>query len=432
MPLRLSIRNERTSASEDVLVERPWAVIGGDARCDIHLPHPDVSQRHAYLQIVDSRILCCDLGSRTGTHASREIRARSWMTAREPVYVGPYSVRPSDNEFVPLGKCDATEIAAGAPPTDRPPAFLYVANADNPAGRPKVFRIKQPVTLVGWSQTCNLRLRHSTVGRVHCSLVWTPAGLWVVDLLGPEGTSVNDGLVEFACLEEGDELTIGRFQVRVAYGEPPAHGNDADRAPACLAPAPIVVPDPLAESPARSIGPPPRNESGGSAPSLAAVAAQSSPLVEPAPELGEFRPVPLALPPTHALGDSVAQALREQFAAMQQRLVDHTQQMLGEMARVVSEMQTRQLNLIRDELLHVQEVKCEVQDPNFEIAPQWRDGSDADIDMLPPQPGEPAETAFGRQQARLCERIDELEQECSTRWREMTQFLAPSEGGDAN
>ncbi len=234
LPLRLTITNERSGESEDVIVERPWAVIGGSALCDIRLPHPDVSQRHAYLQFVGSRILCCDLESRAGTHFGTEIRPRSWLKTGQPLYIGPYSIRLAENEFVYDGSAAPTPARGGASPLDHPRATLSFVNARSRTGRSRVSRIKRPVTLLGWSQLCNLRLQHSTVGRIHCSVVWTASGLWVVDLLCRGGTRVNGELVNAARLDEGDELTVGRFQLRVTYTPPRTSAVE-------------LLPEPLAE-----------------------------------------------------------------------------------------------------------------------------------------------------------------------------------------
>jgi anti-anti-sigma factor len=52
---------------------------------------------------------------------------------------------------------------------------------------------------------------------VHCSLVLTPKGLWVIDLLGRGGTKVNGQAVPFALLNHEDELKFGRYRIGVRY-----------------------------------------------------------------------------------------------------------------------------------------------------------------------------------------------------------------------
>jgi pSer/pThr/pTyr-binding forkhead associated (FHA) protein len=381
LPLRLSIRNERSGETEDMLVERPWALIGGDRVCDIRLPHADVSQRHAYLQFVASRVLCCDLGSRTGTHWSSDIRARSWLVTGEPIYVGPYSIRISNNDFVLDGS--AAPTGAGDPPDPPelrlPRTTLAFINARSRAGRSRISRVKRPVTLVGWSHLCNLRLQHSSVGRVHCSLVWTPSGLWVVDLLCRGGTRVNGKLVSVSRLAEGDDISVGRFRLRVSYGAKPDIGErphdaadvtDTDSAPTLA----VLNGTPAAVAPGFDPQPAPPHEPAGTElsipghefPSHAGIGPR---LIAPsAADLMSYTPMPLALPQGHSLSEAVALSLMQQFSTMQQQLFNHTQQLLAVMAQSFSAAHTKQLDLIREELLRVHEVNRELHELNHKLA----------------------------------------------------------------
>src|SRR5262245_48965423 len=351
LPLRVSIRNERSGEQEHAFIERPWAVIGGDPKCDIRLLHPDVSQRHAYLQFVGSRVLCCDLGSRTGTHGSSESHPRGWLRNDEPVYVGPFSVRILDNEF------DAETGAGNTPggsdvPLDLPPVFLSFVNVRNGAWGQTTKRINRNVTLVGWSSTCKVRLQHSSVGRAHCSLVLTPDGLWVVDLLCAGGTLVNGNAVECARLEEGDELAVGRFLMRISYTAPV---EDQLQDAAADGSAPETDLRRLADFEVPEVEPP--------APTAVEFeAVEGSPLqtclpATPASEQAGglvFRPAALALPLNHSLPDAVAQSLIQQFSAMQRQMFEHMQQALATMAHSLNAAQARQLEAIREELIQMQ------------------------------------------------------------------------------
>src|SRR5262249_55310160 len=50
-----------------------------------------------------------------------------------------------------------------------------------------------------------------------CALLLTRQGLWVVDLLGRNGTFVNGQPVPWALLQDGARLQIGRFPIRICY-----------------------------------------------------------------------------------------------------------------------------------------------------------------------------------------------------------------------
>jgi DNA-binding NtrC family response regulator len=72
MAYRLLVMSER---GQQRFVLRPGEnVIGSDPSCDVHVPHPTVSQRHAVIDVADDRATLRDLGSSNGTTAgSRRI-----------------------------------------------------------------------------------------------------------------------------------------------------------------------------------------------------------------------------------------------------------------------------------------------------------------------------------------------------------------------
>jgi pSer/pThr/pTyr-binding forkhead associated (FHA) protein len=488
LPVRLTIRNERNGATDEVLIERPWATIGGDERCDVRLLHPDVSQRHAYLQFVGSRLLCCDLGSRTGTHWSTEIRARSWVKPEDPIYIGPYSIRVHDNEFDSDGTAGAPQ-----PQLELPRVTLSFANARSRTGRSKKSRVRRPVTLIGWSHLSNVRLQHSSVGRVHASLVWTPLGLWIVDLLCRSGTRVNGQPVDAARLLEGDEIVLGRFELRVSYGDSQENDVEPVRGESTVAgeangqsardvPLGLVVNG--HERPRASLLPrspliPMQSTSVQLSREMPPAALSGPPeLPEQVGEISALRASGLPLPQISGLNDSVALALMQQFSTMQQQLFDHTQQLLAVMAQTFSAAHTRQLDLIRSELMRVHDVNRELQELNLELtlarqaqpngagaapsnsAPANLDGA-ATKETIPEQPifevapdaasaaapqrkprrakpgrppresgpvAEGGDKAGADMHGWLSGRINELEQERTTRWQKILQLLAPSAG----
>jgi hypothetical protein len=421
----------------------------------------------------------------------------------EPIYVGPYSIRISNNDFLLDGS--ASPSGAGDPPDPPelrlPRTALAFVNARSRAGRSRISRVKRPVTLVGWSHLCNLRLQHSSVGRVHCSLVWTPTGLWVVDLLCRGGTRVNGRLVSVACLAEGDDISVGRFRLRVSYGattdvdERPHDEADASAADATSsiavmngAAATLVAPafDPQPAPPDGPMGTELSIREG----DLPADAGISPQLIAPtAADLMSYTPVPLALPQGHSLSDAVALSLMQQFSLMQQQLFSHTQQLLAVMAQSFSAAHSKQLDLIREELLRVHEVNRELHELNHKLAVARQAAPEAPSavalpttaepptptnaepptvkDTLPEQPTSPAEppaavpprsaASRGRQAARapklarsrggrtpqapaddasagadmhawLCGRINDLEHERTTRWQKILNILSPAGG----
>src|SRR5262249_13637324 len=81
----------------------------------------------------------------------------------------------------------------------------------------KQWEVNRALTLVGRKLPCKVRLQSRSVSRVHCALLLTRQGLWVVDLLGRNGICVNGQPVRWALLQDGAWLQIGRFHIRICY-----------------------------------------------------------------------------------------------------------------------------------------------------------------------------------------------------------------------
>src|SRR4051794_31811439 len=89
-PLVLSVETPGTSGGESRAFDQPFVLVGRDPRCDLRLTDPEVSDRHAYFQLVGGRLVCVDLGSRTGVHQAGRCRRLLDVTTDQPVRIGPY------------------------------------------------------------------------------------------------------------------------------------------------------------------------------------------------------------------------------------------------------------------------------------------------------------------------------------------------------
>src|SRR5262249_22959113 len=70
---------------------------------------------------------------------------------------------------------------------------------------------------VGRAATSRGRRFDESVSGFHCSLVGTPSGIWVVDLLSRTGTWVNGQLVRWARVAEGSTVQVGPYYLRFYY-----------------------------------------------------------------------------------------------------------------------------------------------------------------------------------------------------------------------
>lgn len=226
---QLSCFNEETKEAEVVPLEKPFMLVGRSGECDICFKDREVSYRHAYLQLLNERLLVVDLGSRTGTSWKGNRRRSGWLLPGREVQFGPHLIKlvrlnkyeddyPKEGESnLELRELIAKEQKnADTRPFPHATLELLSVNSKSPTGKTLV--LKPGVTLIGRSRVAQIRLKHDSVSHVHSSLVLTQNGLWLIDLLGRGGSYVNGEQVEFALLQRGDVLSVGAFHLRVETG----------------------------------------------------------------------------------------------------------------------------------------------------------------------------------------------------------------------
>lgn len=228
-PVQITVSRADSLDSQQHVLLNPYGVIGRSPNCDIRLKDSQVSFRHAYLQMIGGRLFCADLGSRSGTLWSDAQHRAGWLSTEEDVSIGPYQIRLLENPMLEGG--DRIAIPADFDPLaiydgelgEMPDVRLEFLNAADDVDLP----LRRMLTFAGSARGCKLRFEGDRISRVHCSLMLTPSGLWVIDLLGKGGTKVNGALIRSDRLNDGDLLKIGQFQMRVHYdgsGEKPFSG----------------------------------------------------------------------------------------------------------------------------------------------------------------------------------------------------------------
>jgi hypothetical protein len=73
--------------------------------------------------------------------------------------------------------------------------------------------ITKPVTVLGRSTGCDIRLGDPNVSRRHAEVRQQGTAYWIVDLDSTNGVDVNGSRVEKAKLEHGDVLTLGESEL---------------------------------------------------------------------------------------------------------------------------------------------------------------------------------------------------------------------------
>src|SRR5271165_377624 len=218
-PLRLAVRGPSPNESGVRLLHQPFALVGRDQRADVPLDHKLVSWRHVYLQIVEGQAFWLDLDSRSGTSAEGQLRKFGWLEAGKSIRIGPYELERLANHASDLGNRDTALGQRVSPLVARsyddqalPDVSLEFLNGPS---RSACWPMNRVMSLIGSASGCKFRLADPSVSPFHCSLLRTPLGLWIVDLLGPDAIRVNDSLVRSALLAPDDVLRVGRYRIRM-------------------------------------------------------------------------------------------------------------------------------------------------------------------------------------------------------------------------
>ena len=329
-PLRIGVGQRDESLVETSTFRKPFLVIGRRPESDLMLDHWQVSRRHAYLQLIEGQYYCVDLGSRTGTHGGDATERSGWVERGRAIQIGPFAVQP---EWPSL-----SGQSFGALPGvtwELPGRVIGQA----------LWRMDRHLVLIGRSPACKIRIVEPDVSRFHCSLVHTPHGVWVVDLLGQKGIFVNDEPVRSARLEEGDALRVGRHVLRVRY----------DTAPTAL-----PRPETNIQTGLMRLEPPSPFRSNGYSGELPS---RLTPPMPPATQ--DFSKI---IEKSGGAIDPSVNLLVHQFGMMQQQMMDQFHQTMMMMFEGFAALHREQANSIREEFDQVRKLSEEIEALRTETA----------------------------------------------------------------
>ncbi len=329
-PLRFGVGSRDAMELDVRTFEQPFLVIGRSADADLVLDHWQVSRRHAYLQLIEGRYYCVDLGSRTGTHGGDATKRSGWIEPGRVIQIGPYVVRP---------QWPANSIR----PAKRPSGVTWELPS-RAVGR-SVWRMDQYMAMIGRSPACKIRFLEPDVSKFHCSVVLTRHGLWVIDLLGEHGVFVNDEKVRCARIDEGDELRVGGHVLRARYDHPPLPLPRLKPERTTTPAFPEIFTDAAANAirdslPARIVMPPMMNGT-----ELATMLEKTGGAIDPSVNL-----------------------LVHQFGMMQQNMLDQFHNTMMMMFEGFAALHREQASTIREEFEHVRKLSAEIEALRAETA----------------------------------------------------------------
>jgi pSer/pThr/pTyr-binding forkhead associated (FHA) protein len=204
MPITLTVRAEAgSSGSEPSLTfDAPRVVIGRGASCDVRLPDPSVSQRHAVLSAQGAEYQIIDEGSTNGTFVGGvrlSPKAPRALRSGDMVRVGRVWLEVRVDQSAPT-----PDLALAT----RDLALALVQNAMAAQGNdtvPKVTVVEGPdmgvvlplsdegrVYIVGRGETCDLPLADADASREHVQIVRRGASVLVRDLRSKNGSMIGE------------------------------------------------------------------------------------------------------------------------------------------------------------------------------------------------------------------------------------------------
>jgi pSer/pThr/pTyr-binding forkhead associated (FHA) protein len=447
--LRLNVDHLSESITTGRVLRQPFALVGSDPRMDLFLNHPDISRRHAYLQLLGGKLFCIDLHSRTGIHWQGATKHSGWLDTDQALGIGPFLIRAAGgSEALPL---ELPLCALQSPGNEALPhvALEFV----NRLPGPTVWRMGTILALVGRAPLCRVRLMGDSISRFHCSLVRTPLGLWVVDLFGKGGITVNEAPVRSARLEDGDHLQVGNFVIRIRCPQPAplripfSHLTDGSELAMKPLGSNVALPTPQ-ETPIAE----PATIAPQEPPSVAALGTQlpNGPPLSLVPQLAS---VPAESTPRNTeVVQTLLLPIAQQLGMVQHQMFEQFQQAMVMMFQMFGKLQRDQIGIIRDEMDRLHQLSREVMALQTELAKQTQSAAEKprsqaamarpraaaysaaanpasrpapamknnlESKPLPPSQGRPEKDMH----AWLSERIAALQQERQTRWQKIVSFL---------
>lgn len=192
----LAIEVSGPGGASEVVVQRPYALIGALARADVRVSGDGVQKREALLYALDGKVMCRRLEAAL-PEAYTEVTPGKWLS------LGQQRLRVRIIHNGPDSR--AIDLDAKL----RIPVLRVRHKAHASVNR----RLHRPIETVGRGGDCELELRCPQASLFHCILLREGNRLWCVDLGSGNGTLLNGERIECAQVEMGNKLRVGDFEL---------------------------------------------------------------------------------------------------------------------------------------------------------------------------------------------------------------------------
>lgn len=231
MAVTVRVRSFDGKGPPSITLDAPRIVIGRGDGCEVRLPDPSVSHRHASIRQRGSEYIVMDEGSTNGTfvgpvrlaaQAPRVLRSGDLVrVGRVWLEVCLEQVPPTENAA--LATCEmALALVAEALSAEGAPAAPRVQIAEGPgAGAELTLDTPARVYVVGRMKSADLSIDDPDLSRRHVELVRKGDKLMIIDLGSKNGTVLGERRLdsgEEAAWPKGMGLQIGK--TRLVYEDP--------------------------------------------------------------------------------------------------------------------------------------------------------------------------------------------------------------------
>jgi chromosome segregation ATPase/pSer/pThr/pTyr-binding forkhead associated (FHA) protein len=212
--------------SPEIVVERPYGLVGSHAQADVVLKEAGIAERAIYFHATDNGVYYRILELENDlSDDGRFMR----LSPNDELTVGAkrIKVRSERSENIEVLRNGAPEANNSRTPV------LNVMFSNEPAVKR---RLHAALQIVGSHAQCEIELKSPTVTPCHCVLFWYKQHLWCIDLHSQRGTRLNGQAVDCSEINLGDHLEIGDYIVQFhRFSQRNTGGGQAET------PAPVVA-----------------------------------------------------------------------------------------------------------------------------------------------------------------------------------------------
>lgn len=203
---RLVVHVEGPGGARTVRLDKPFARIGRDPRCDVVLDGSVKARVAFYLHATNDGVFAVE----TAPPAGNRPPFAGWIDPEQDLVLGDFTLRaePATGGGEPSRDTPAALDVKGSVPSPGP-VLRVIASRQSRA----IVRLQRRLTIVGRASPCTLRLKSKQVSLPHCALYWHAETLWVVDLVSSNGTLRNGQPIEVTRLDIDSAVQVGDVQL---------------------------------------------------------------------------------------------------------------------------------------------------------------------------------------------------------------------------